>query len=195
MIPSIAARRAGDQGKMEGRDCEPDALRPLDRYTSRMVWARSRRVTVSPSKVEVDVRGIPLMPPSGWRLYTLEEWPLIGAAPKGYLAFGDPERPDCPAYIAKKGRLAEGGNRECVTEEIMSKIGSMLPVRMAESKLVRLQPSKHDAPEVRLLSRNFLRRGEEAREAGEVHRRLRREVATRFRNSRSRAGRIALQPI
>ena len=45
--------------------------------------------------------------------------------------------------------------RECVTEEIISKIGAMLPVEMARSKLVRI--SKQD---VRFLSRNFVVRGQ-----------------------------------
>lgn len=126
-----------------------------------MTWARRRRLTVSPSTVEVNLRAIPILPESGWRLYTIEEWPLIGAAPKGYLAYGDPEKPDCVAYIAKKGRLSVGGSRECVTEEIISKIGAMLPVRMARSQLVRLPVPRGHQPDVRFLSRNFVRRGEE----------------------------------
>ena len=46
--------------------------------------------------------------------------------------------------------------RECVTEEIISKIGSMLPLEIASSKLVRV--SKHD---VRFLSRNFIVPGQD----------------------------------
>jgi hypothetical protein len=126
-----------------------------------MAWARRRRITSSPTKREVNTRAIPLLPPSGWRLYTFDEWPLIGAAPKGYLAYGDPEQPECHAYIAKRGRLADGGLRECVTEEIISKIGAMLPVRMAKSRLVRLPVLKGRTPDVRFLSRNFIRIGEE----------------------------------
>jgi hypothetical protein len=126
-----------------------------------MAWARWRRITASRNKREVNVRAIPLLPDTGWRLYSFDEWPLIGAAPKGYLAFGDPEKPDCPAYIAKKGRLADGGLRECVTEEMISKIGAMLPVRMASSKLVRLPVPKGQVPDIRFLSRNFIRIGEE----------------------------------
>ncbi|MGH7272186.1 MAG: HipA domain-containing protein [Polyangiaceae bacterium] len=102
-----------------------------------------------------------MFPPGAWRLHAVEEWPLIGAAPKGYLAYGDPQRPDCHAYIAKKGRLVEGGNRECVTEEMISKIGASLPVRMARSRLVRLPVGKGQPEDVRFLSRNFVRWGEE----------------------------------
>jgi hypothetical protein len=126
-----------------------------------MVWARRHRVNGTASKVEVNLRAIPLLVPCGWRVYPTEDWPLIGAAPKGYLAYGDPEQPDCLAYIAKKGRLAVGAYRECVTEEIISKIGAMLPIRMAKSRLVRLPTEVGAPPDVRFLSQNFVRRGEE----------------------------------
>ena len=49
----------------------------------------------------------------------------------------------------------ESDARECVTEEIISKIGLLLPLRIARSKLVRLE--KND---IRFLSRNFVTRGE-----------------------------------
>src|ERR1700733_11820232 len=101
-----------------------------------MAWARWQRCTTTPSKVEVDLRAIPVLPSGGWRLYDVEEVPLIGAAPKNYLAYGDLGRSDCEAYIAKRGRLLDGGYRECVTEEIISKIGRALPVRSAHSRLV-----------------------------------------------------------
>jgi hypothetical protein len=55
----------------------------------------------------------------------------------------------------------EGGNRECVTEEIISKIGASLPIRMARSRLVRLPVPKGQPPDLRFLSRNFVRWGEE----------------------------------
>ena len=126
-----------------------------------MAWARRSRVTTTPSRVEVNLRAIPVLAPGGWRLYKLDEWPLIGAAPKGYLAYGDPEGPDCRAFIAKRGRGTDGAYRECVTEEIISKIGAMLPVRMARSRLVRVPPEPGVAPDLRFLSQNFLRGGEE----------------------------------
>lgn len=116
-------------------------------------WPRKRRFTTTPSRTEVNVRAIPLLPPKGWRLYTLEEIPLVGAVPKNYLAYGNPHRSTTLGYIAKRGRM-KADARECVTEEIISKIGAMLPVKMARSKLVRI--SKHD---VRFLSRNFVIRG------------------------------------
>lgn len=112
--------------------------------------SRKNRSTTTPSKVEVNVRAIPLLPPGGWKLYELEEFPIVGTVPKNYLAYGDPLLPKTVGYIAKKGRL-KADARECVTEEIISKIGAMLPVNMARSKLVRV--SKQD---VRFLSMNFV---------------------------------------
>ncbi len=114
--------------------------------------SRNNRSTTTPSKVEVNIRAIPLLPPKGWKLYELEEFPIVGTVPKNYLAYGDPRLPSTVGYIAKKGRL-KADARECVTEEVISKIGAMLPVRMARSKLVRI--SKQD---VRFLSRNFVER-------------------------------------
>ena len=135
-----------------------------------MTWRRRGRYTTTPSRVEVDVRAIPILPRTGWRLLPTREVPLVGTVPKGYLAYGVPKRfgrrdssdqtddrsPLALAssgYIAKKGRFSSDA-RECVTEEIISKIGEMLPVRMAASKLVRL--SNQD---VRFLSRNFVEPG------------------------------------
>lgn len=86
---------------------------------------RKDRFITTPSRMEVNVRAIPLLPPNGWRLYTLEELPLVGAVPKNYLAYGGPRSPETLGYIAKKGRM-KADARECVTEEIISKIGAML---------------------------------------------------------------------
>lgn len=112
---------------------------------------------------EINVRAIPVLRRGGWKLYSPEEYMLGGAAPKNYLAFGDPELPGSVAYIAK--RPAHWGPRECVTEEIISRIGRLLPLKVAESRLVRLPPKPGEAPfadpDVRFLSRNFLQRGEE----------------------------------
>lgn len=116
--------------------------------------SRKNRSTTTPSKIEVNIRAIRLLPPTGWKLYDLEEFPIVGTVPKNYLAYGDPLSPTTTGYIAKKGRL-KADARECVTEEIISKIGAMLPpVNMARSMLVRV--SKQD---VRFLSRNFVERG------------------------------------
>lgn len=53
-------------------------------------------------------------------------------------------------FIAKKGRFRADA-RECVTEEIISKIGAMLPVRMARPRLVRVAED-----DVRFLSRDLV---------------------------------------
>ena len=127
-----------------------------------MAWRRRDRFTTTPSRVEVDVRAIPLLKPGGWRLLSFSEVQLVGTVPKDYLAYGAPRlsgktgRRDSLSlgncgYIAKKGRF-QADARECVTEEIISKIGAMLPVRMARSRLVRVTKS-----DVRFLSRDFVR--------------------------------------
>lgn len=127
-----------------------------------MAWRRKDRFTTTPSRVEVNVRAIPLLKPGGWRLLSVNEVPLVGTVPKDYLAYGAPRRSggsrrrnglslgNC-GFIAKKGRFRADA-RECVTEEIISKIGAMLPVRMARSRLVRVATN-----DVRFLSRDFVR--------------------------------------
>ena len=126
-----------------------------------MAWRRTDRFTTTPSRVEVNVRAIPFLKPGGWRLLTVTEVPLVGTVPKDYLAFGVPRvsgKTDrrnrvslaSSGYIAKKGRFRADA-RECVTEEIISKIGAMLPVRMARSRLVRVA-----GDDVRFLSRDFV---------------------------------------
>lgn len=116
-----------------------------------MSWLpRKSRYTTTPSRVEVDIRAIRILPHSGWRLWSLKEFPIVGTVPKDYLAYGNPHLPGTLGYIAKRGRMRADA-RECVTEEIISKIGAMLPIEIARSKLVRI--TKHD---VRFLSRNFV---------------------------------------
>ena len=120
-----------------------------------MAWRpRKARFTTTPSRIEVNVRAIPILPQRGWRLWNLKEFPIVGTVPKDYLAYGNPHLPGTLGYIAKKGRM-KADARECVTEEIISKIGTMLPVEIACSKLVRI--AKND---VRFLSRNFVVRGQ-----------------------------------
>jgi hypothetical protein len=115
---------------------------------------------VSATHREVNLRAIPPLHPGGWRLYGAEDIALTGAAPKNYLAFGDARRPDCEAYIAKRGGRING-DRDCVTEEIISRIGRALPVRVAASRLVRLPVRPGQPPDVRFMSRNFVRPGEQ----------------------------------
>ena len=117
---------------------------------------RSRKSHPSTTSIknEVRVRAIPLLHPNGWKLYDLKKLSIGGTAPKDYLAYGDPLSPTTLGYIAKKGRF-KAAARECVTEEVISKIGTMLPIKVARSKLVRI--SKQD---VRFLSQNFVVWGE-----------------------------------
>ena len=113
-----------------------------------------KRYRATPSSIEVNVRAIRPLQPDGWKLWSLEEFPIVGTVPKNYLSYGDPYKPRTCGYIAKKGRTKDDA-RECITEEIISKIGAMLPLVMARSKLARL--SKKD---VRFLSQNFVVRGQ-----------------------------------
>ena len=120
-----------------------------------MPWQpRESRFTTTPSRIEVNVRAIRILPRNGWRLCSLKEFPIVGTVPKNYLAYGNPHLPGTLGYIAKRGRMRADA-RECVTEEIISKIGSLLPIEIARSKLVRI--TKYD---VRFLSRNFVVRGQ-----------------------------------
>lgn len=112
--------------------------------------SRKNRSTTTPSKIEVNIRAIPYLTPTGWKLHDLKKLSIGGTAPKDYLAYGDPLSPTTLGYIAKKGRF-KAAARECVTEEIISKIGAILPIKVARSKLARI--SKQD---VRFLSQNFV---------------------------------------
>ena len=120
-----------------------------------MAWHPRRiRFTTRPSRREVDIRAIPILPQTGWRLISVQEIPIVGTVPKDYLAYGNPNFSGTLGYIAKKGRMTADA-RECVTEEIISKIGAMLPLTIARSRLVRVTKS-----DVRFLSRNFVIRGQ-----------------------------------
>ena len=116
--------------------------------------SRKRRYTATPSRLEVNWRAIPILPSDGWQLLKLEQFPIVGTVPKNYLSYGDPFKHGTRGYIAKKGRTKNDA-RECVTEEIISQIGALLPLKIANSKLVRLSRT-----DVRFLSRNFVERGQ-----------------------------------
>jgi hypothetical protein len=115
-----------------------------------------RRLQTFRDGSDVRLRRIPLLRRGGWRLCSIEEVFIRGAVPKNYLLFGDLEDPSALGYIAKQPRVY--GPRECVTEHLISCVGKLLPLKMAKSKLVRLEMPT-GAPELRYLSRNFLRTG------------------------------------
>ena len=117
---------------------------------------KKRRYTASPSKEEVNVKAIQMMSPPGWRLLGSDTVPLIGTVPKDYLCYGDIKNKKSMGFIAKKGRMESIIGLDCVTEEIISKIGDLLPLEMAQSKLTRL--SKTD---IRFLSKDFKKRDQE----------------------------------
>lgn len=147
-----------------------------DGVASAVKERRKTRFRATPSRLEVNLRAIPVLPASGWRLLSAREVALAGAVPKDYLAYGLPRRwtneePEqdplliaTSGFIAKKGRFSASA-RECVTEEVISKIGAMLPVKMAKSRLVRIPESgglgtarRGKAHAVRFLSRDFVDR-------------------------------------
>jgi hypothetical protein len=115
-------------------------------------------------KPDVDVDAIPFLRPAGWKLYSAAEWFLGGAVPKNYLVFGDPESPHSVAFVAKRPRKM--GPMECVTEQMISCVGRLLPLKVAKSRLVRLPVPQGSAPDVRFLSRSFVVRGKTALKHG-----------------------------
>jgi hypothetical protein len=114
---------------------------------------RAVRSTQTAPRAELDVRAIPELVKGGWRICGLEEVSLIGTVEKNYLIYGsDPFADATVGYIAKKAKRE--GHLECVTEEIISSIGHLLPISIAHSKLVRLPDTS--PPDVRFMSKNFL---------------------------------------
>lgn len=106
---------------------------------------------------DVNVRRIPELPFGSYKLLpAVGKHALGGAAPKGYLVFGSEDAPSS-AYIAKAARLNQGRPCECVTEYLIARLGSILPLRVIQARLVRLRPRRDDPSEVRFLSRDFLR--------------------------------------
>ncbi len=79
-----------------------------------------------------------------------------GAAPKDFIEFiGSSE-----AYIAKGA--AKHGPRECATEFLIAEIGRILPLKVARGRLVVIEDAPSPQPDVRFMSRYFLRDAEES---------------------------------
>lgn len=96
----------------------------------------------------------------GYVVLGVSELGLIGAAPKDFVVFtgcGVADHPYNKAYVAKKPMREHTGFRECVTEYLISRIGRMLPLRVAEGRLVRIERRGDAVPDVRFMSRYFLR--------------------------------------
>jgi hypothetical protein len=108
----------------------------------------------------VNIDAIPFLKGEYAVLPAVGENAIIGDAPKNYVVF--PTRvPGARAFIARSPRVE--GPIECVTEYLISCIGTLLPLRVAEGSLVRL-PSRFGAePDVRFMSRLFV-----SKEAGDV---------------------------
>lgn len=107
---------------------------------------------------DADVTRIPKAP---WvfRLRPPEEMSIGGDAPKDFLELASSRDLD-HCYIAKgpkrssDGRGTVHGPKECITEALISSVGKLLPVKLADFCLLRLDEG--DPPDVRFMSRYFL---------------------------------------
>lgn len=97
--------------------------------------------------------------PPGYRVLPPEDMALTGTVEKNYVAYGDHLNPDHDGYIAKKPKGSAA--LDCVVEEMIASIGRMLPLAVADSKLARLKVPTGAPADIRFLSKNFIRRGEE----------------------------------
>ncbi|MCK6530323.1 HipA domain-containing protein [Myxococcota bacterium] len=104
---------------------------------------------------------IPTLAPGSFRLFGPRQWAIVGDAPKDFLIMGSADSIEGAghAYIAKAPRKA--GALECITEQVISTIGRMLPLKVAKSRLVLLPTLPGAAPDLRFMSRYFLQQGEE----------------------------------
>ncbi len=89
------------------------------------------------------------------RFRVVENMSLIGACPKAFVEI------EGVAYLAKRPRLTgHTGSRECVTEHLIAQVGKTLPLKVADSRLVRLK-GLGPPPHVHFMSRWFLSRDTE----------------------------------
>jgi hypothetical protein len=102
---------------------------------------------------DVNLKAIPTLQ-GGYQVLGLDVLSYTGDAPKSIIVFPT-ARHLGRAYIAKAPRKA--GPRECVTEYLISRIGRDLPLRVAEGGLAILASPEAPTPDVRFLSRYFLR--------------------------------------
>ncbi len=98
---------------------------------------------------DVNIDAIPVLPFGTFDNRGPDQVAIIGDAPKSYVVFRNDDR---NAYIAKAPRRE--GPIECVTEYLIARIGTLLPLRVAEGRLVRLGTDT----DVRFMSRQFLDR-------------------------------------
>lgn len=107
---------------------------------------------------DVNVRAIPWLT-EPHEVLGPDERPIGGDAPKNFVVVKSGSFYD-NAYIAKCPR--KQGARECVTEYMITCIGRVLPLKVAEARLVRMPPPPGVDCDVRFMSRYFLRRKDEA---------------------------------
>jgi hypothetical protein len=110
---------------------------------------------------DINIRAIPFLE-AGYEELDVRQFPLPGTAPKTLIRFPT-QTYNARAYLAKApSKLPKGGQPgtgplECVTEYLIARIGNMLPLRVAEARLIRFRERPSD---VRFMSRIFLRGGE-----------------------------------
>src|SRR5579862_6414066 len=121
----------------------------------RLGCGRTERLLVG----DVNLRAIPRL---GGRFKIDLERSIGGAAPKVFVVMETP-RPFEESYIAKAPSKPNSTACECVTEHLISCIGRLLPLKVAQSRLAVLPGDERSAsrPDVRFMSRVFLRHGVE----------------------------------
>jgi HipA-like C-terminal domain len=102
---------------------------------------------------DVNLRAIPALP-RGFDVVGPDKISYGGDAPKSFIDFPYGEVLYAHAYFAKASR--KQGPRECVTEALISAIGSGLPVRIAKFRLAIVPGTAFGDPDVRFMSRFFL---------------------------------------
>jgi hypothetical protein len=112
----------------------------------------SHRIARQAGEKGVDVRAIQHLPPP-FRVLPYADAPIIGRAPKSFVVLPS-ETEYGHAYIAKRPSKDHTGDRECVTEYLIARIGKMLPLRVADARLARIPDGGR--PQVHFMSRYFL---------------------------------------
>lgn len=133
--------------------CTPEAFIAYNRRSTRLAF-QATHPAPSPRWIQsVNVAAIPVLS-EPFRLIPTSEIMLHGDAPKGTVVVGDLTQVHAHAYIAKEPRRE--GPPECVTEFLIARLAALVPVRVAETRLVRL-PTTDRRDDVRFMSRRFNR--------------------------------------
>ncbi len=125
------------------------------RYRGKLGTSRIDRHLVD---CDVNVQAIPWLT-EPHKIIGPAEKTIGGDAPKDFVVIKSGNFFD-NAYIAKCPR--KQGPRECVTEYVIGRIGTMLPLKVAGARLVRMPPPSGVTCDVRFMSRYFLAKKDES---------------------------------